>query len=146
MRLLNTIRYALLAVFCVILLPGSVESFTIAVKPGTDECFFADLQHYDLMLLSYDVLEGGDLLIDFKLFNPLNVQLQDTPGRKDAYYSYNASNPGLHKYCFHNQLTEKKVSFNLNIVKHKVEEKKQSTEQFEFEAELEKNGRVYQSD
>ncbi|KAI9294629.1 hypothetical protein K502DRAFT_349815 [Neoconidiobolus thromboides FSU 785] len=103
------------------------------------DCYYITMEKLDLFLLSYDAIEGGDQIIDFKLFNPFNVLLKHTPDRKDAYYSYNASNPGDHKYCFGNQLTQKKLVFVPQLLKYNnMEDKKNDDSHQWVQQELDK--------
>ncbi|KAI9294638.1 hypothetical protein K502DRAFT_292024 [Neoconidiobolus thromboides FSU 785] len=96
---------------------ASSFGFQVDLVPNQDECFYVNLQENEMFLISYDVIEGGDLLVDFLLFNTNNILLQETKAKKDGYYSYNATTAGDHKYCFRNQIVNKKLTFSPYIQK-----------------------------
>ncbi|KXN65811.1 hypothetical protein CONCODRAFT_62017 [Conidiobolus coronatus NRRL 28638] len=101
----------------------SVLSFTVTLKAFSRDCWFEHLNLQDVLLISYDVVSGGDQLVDFELLNPSGASLQSTPAKKDAYYHYNATDIGNHKFCFNNGPNDKSLSFHTNVIKKDAAEK-----------------------
>lgn len=83
-------------------LPGVTYEFKIEVLSGKEQCFFQRIAEGASLHVSFEVLRGGDRLIDFFVDGPNNINI-------DAQYSQAAGSMekktevgGIHSICLDN--------------------------------------------
>ncbi|GAM17892.1 hypothetical protein SAMD00019534_010670 [Acytostelium subglobosum LB1] len=96
---------------------NGAEALTMQIEPKNQECYYENVEAGRTSLINYQVIRGGLLDIDVKIFDPQGNTLYsrlhfDTTmkGRQ----SFTASNTGTYKLCFGNEMsrfTAKVVTF-----------------------------------
>jgi protein ERP2 len=95
------------AILCVIVLvrKGNAEEFglTVEVKPGKFECFFQPITDpkYKTMEIDYQVIDGGDLNINFMLIFGAEVSAQEAL-KQDGHHKIDIKQLGDYQICFDN--------------------------------------------
>lgn len=87
------------------------------IAPSDVACYYEDLHKDDRMTVTFQVGDGGNHDIDFKIYDPADRILVDVTKRTDGEYNTVAVLDGRHTYCFSNEMstvTEKEISFNVH--------------------------------
>ncbi|KAF9321742.1 p24 complex component [Podila minutissima] len=131
MHFSSTLIYALVAIAL-----HAVDAINVKVPAGDQRCFFEVLEKGDNIRVSFQVAEGGHLDVDFSLTDPNKVLVEDTRKSSSDTYNHEVKLTGKHVYCFSNSfstVTEKQVSFNIQVIKPHKEEDTQKKNLLEVE-------------
>ncbi|XP_041467190.1 transmembrane emp24 domain-containing protein 5-like [Lytechinus variegatus] len=97
---------------------GIMHDLTVIVPPGRRECFHQTMNSGSNLEFEFQVLEGGDLDINFILRSPTNKALATEARKQDGIYSFNLQETGDYLMCFDNsfsRMSEKIVYFDLAL-------------------------------
>ena len=95
--------------------PTSAGEFdlTVQIQPGIHQCFFQTVtEKHKALEVDYQVIDGGDLNINFMLIHGADVLKQDSL-KTDASHRVESPAPGEYQICFDNTFSysAKKVVF-----------------------------------
>ncbi|KAI9020749.1 supernatant protein factor C-terminal domain-containing protein [Phycomyces nitens] len=105
----------LLAITCCLL--STAFGISVDVPPHGKECFYEDLNIGDKMTVSYQVGEGGNLDIDFWIYDQQGRTIKSSAREASGTHIIQAVSPGRYTFCFGNQMssvTAKSISFNVH--------------------------------
>merc|ERR1712130_711691 len=109
------------------LLLGSVRSavfdeteadYTVIVGAGRRDCYFQPMNKGLPWEIEYQVLEGGDLDIDFMVISPKGQILIDEKRSEEGLHEISTTDKGDYQICFNNmfsRMTDKTVFFEIFI-------------------------------
>ncbi|VDO18934.1 unnamed protein product [Heligmosomoides polygyrus] len=102
MRLFAVLIPALL----VALVAAEELDFTVEIPPGTFQCFFqpVDVTKHKSLEVDYQVIDGGDLKINFMILLGANVLIQDST-KVDGSHRLEVSQSGDYQFCFDNSFS-----------------------------------------
>ncbi|CAB3409351.1 unnamed protein product [Caenorhabditis bovis] len=91
--------------------------FTVEVAAGKFQCFFqpVDLAKHKTIEVDYQVIDGGDLNINFMILHGANILVQDQL-KTDGSHRLELNQPGDYQVCFDNSFsyqTRKVVFFEI---------------------------------
>ncbi|KAI8880421.1 COPII-coated vesicle protein [Backusella circina FSU 941] len=95
-----------------------VLGMTIDVFPKEEECFYEDLAIDDQFTITYQVIEGGNHMVDFTIAEPNGNIISRGGNNEKGAHMFKAKVAGRYTYCFSNKLdgdSAKAVSFNEHI-------------------------------
>ncbi|KAJ4459356.1 putative copii-coated vesicle protein [Paratrimastix pyriformis] len=104
----------LLALLCAL----SVQALTFTVKPSSSSCYFEDLQPGDRLSGTFQVMKGGSLDIDAKIYAPDGGVIYTADKKQEDRFSFGVQQGGPYKFCFANVMstfTPKVVNFQVHI-------------------------------
>uniref|UniRef100_A0A8R1IWT2 GOLD domain-containing protein n=1 Tax=Caenorhabditis japonica TaxID=281687 RepID=A0A8R1IWT2_CAEJA len=80
--------------------------FTVEVPPGKFQCFFqpVDLAKHKTLEVDYQVIDGGDLNINFMILHGANILKQDQL-KVDGSHRIELNQPGDYQVCFDNSFS-----------------------------------------
>lgn len=101
-----------------LLLRGSdaYSGFTMTIKPLDKACFYEILEVEERFDLSFQVVEGGNMDVDFWINTPDNQVFYPVYRQTTHTFGFNAPTKGKYTYCFSNQLSSsdsKVVTFTI---------------------------------
>ncbi|KAL5007743.1 hypothetical protein ScPMuIL_016549 [Solemya velum] len=109
-----------LQVFLLYSIQSSVSmeiDFTIEVEPGVQDCFYENFNASSNDIdIEYQVIEGGELDINFMMQGPRGVILASEKRQTEGVHSYTQQPPGDYKFCFDNtfsRMSSKQVFFEI---------------------------------
>ncbi|XP_072182437.1 transmembrane emp24 domain-containing protein 5-like [Diadema setosum] len=97
---------------------GIMHDMTVVVPPGKRECFHQAMKEDFNLEFEFQVLEGGDLDINFILRSPTNKALATEARKPDGIYSFHLQETGDYLFCFDNsfsRMSDKVVYFDLAL-------------------------------
>lgn len=97
-------------------LVGISHGFVTTISAHGTECFREDVPKGENVKLRFQVLEGGNLDIDFEILDPSGSQVFAGELQTDGKYDFRASQSGVFKFCFSNHfstVTEKTLSVDI---------------------------------
>lgn len=114
----------------------SSSSLTFTVDPREESCFYHDLQANEMFKMEFEVIRGGLLDINFKIYDPYNQPIteklaffnrpDDAANDREGQISISARVGGTYRICFDNQMsrwTPKVISFYVEDPSVVAEEK-----------------------
>ncbi|XP_061178005.1 bone morphogenetic protein 1-like [Saccostrea echinata] len=78
---------------------------TVDVKPGYEECFFEEIKKPTSFEIEYQVIDGGDLDINFMVTSPHGRIMVSELQKSDAVHKLDATEVGVYKVCFDNSFS-----------------------------------------
>lgn len=103
------------------------NSFTITLLAYDEQCFIERLKPNERLDISYEVVDGASLEIDFAIFNRQYVPIHSYHREKSGVFGFNAQSEDDFTYCFSNRFSQdaKIASFTIHgpDEKFKIEEK-----------------------
>ncbi|CCD22996.1 emp24/gp25L/p24 family protein NDAI_0A08430 [Naumovozyma dairenensis CBS 421] len=90
----------------------------VTIPARGKECLYYDMQKDDdVLVVSYQVLTGGDFEINFQITSPDGEQLVDEKRKKYSDFLLKSFGLGPYEFCFDNGFDgiEKKVEFTLEL-------------------------------
>ncbi|XP_062504198.1 transmembrane emp24 domain-containing protein 5-like [Corticium candelabrum] len=93
-------------------------SFTYRLEAGREECFFQDVPKDSTTEIEYQVIEGGDMDIDFSLYGVNGHVIRTDRRQADGMHTVNSDKEGLVQFCFGNtfsRVTEKIVFIDIGV-------------------------------
>ncbi|XP_062609662.1 transmembrane emp24 domain-containing protein 1-like [Saccostrea cucullata] len=78
---------------------------TVDVKPGYEECFFEEIKKPTSLEIEYQVIDGGDLDINFMVTSPHGRIMVSELQKSDAVHKLDATEIGVYKVCFDNSFS-----------------------------------------
>ncbi|XP_022307244.2 protein SpAN-like [Crassostrea virginica] len=75
---------------------------TVDVKPGHEECFYEEIKKPTSLEVEYQVIDGGDLDINFMVTSPHGRIMVSELMKSDAVHKLDALDLGVYKVCFDN--------------------------------------------
>jgi len=93
-------------------------AINIYVPANDEQCYFDTVQRGDKVVTSYQVISGGALDIDVKVYGPDNRIVYEEERDKDGNFQFVATQAGMHRLCFGNTMstiTGKVVSFHIYV-------------------------------
>lgn len=112
------LREALLLLATTVWLCPLAHGYFTDVDAHAEECFFDRVSSGMKMSLTFEVVEGGFLDIDVKIFGPDERVIYGGDRESNGKYTFAAHMDGEFKYCFSNKMssmTPKVVMFNMDI-------------------------------
>ncbi|KAI9190070.1 p24 complex component [Blastocladiella emersonii ATCC 22665] len=91
-------------------------AMTVRVPPYDQQCFFEDLVHGQIVSVSFQVGDGGNLDIDFWVSDPDHAIMHIVNRESTGTYTFTVAKDGRYSYCFSNQMSshhEKVVQFSV---------------------------------
>ena len=110
----------LLLLCCAVSIGGMESGFTFMLGARQRECFYEHLKVNMSLELEYQVIEGGDLDINFEVFDPNNERIIHAEKSSDESHELEVKTPGVHSFCIDNSfssLTSKMVYLDLGLMK-----------------------------
>lgn len=111
---------------------------TVIVPAGQRECFHQHMKEKQTLDFEYQVLEGGDLDINFILRSPTNKALATDARKEDAIHTFELKETGEYLFCFDNsfsRMARKTVFFDLIVdSEDEVEDPNEAEKQAYFDA------------
>jgi len=92
--------------------------YTVIVGAGKRDCYFQPMNKGMPWEIEYQVLEGGDLDIDFMVISPKGVILVDEKRSEEGLHEITATDKGDYQICLSNlfsRVTEKTVFFEIFV-------------------------------
>ncbi|XP_031557158.1 transmembrane emp24 domain-containing protein 5-like [Actinia tenebrosa] len=92
----------------VVILPTSEalkSGFTIKVEAGNKECFFEEIKSNVSLDVEYQVVEGGELDINFYLKQPNGKILLEDVQKSDETHNIITPEDGVYEFCFDNSFS-----------------------------------------
>ncbi|CAB4014907.1 transmembrane emp24 domain-containing 1-like [Paramuricea clavata] len=114
----------LLLLCCTASINGMESGFTFLLGARKRECFFENLKVNVSLDLEYQVIEGGDLDINFEVFDPNNKRLIHAEKSSDESHELEIKLPGIYSFCIDNSfssITSKMVYLDLGITREDEE-------------------------
>nr|AHD24743.1 EMP24 [Schmidtea mediterranea] len=108
-----------------------IKGYYITVDANSDECFFDRLVSGAKMMLMFEVVEGGFLDIDVKVFGPDGKAIYTGDRESNGKYAFSAHVDGIYKYCFSNKMstmTPKIIMFSMDVSQKPRENKEMNTD------------------
>jgi hypothetical protein len=102
----------------VCLLGGVGNAFVITIGAHGVECFREDVPKGENVKLRFQVVQGGNLDIDFEILDPAGTQVFSGEQHTDGKYDFRAAQSGVYKFCFSNHfstVTEKTLSIDIVV-------------------------------
>lgn len=103
-------------------------TFTIKLARGTSECFYDYIHEGAFLEIEYQVIEGGDLDINFIVTGPEDTAVVMQPHSSDGLHGIDVKMTGEYEVCLDNtfsRMTDKLVFFDLIIEDDSGETEKQ---------------------
>ena len=101
------------------------ECYIITIDVASKECFHENLSEGEKFGISFNVIEGGFLDIDFEVFGPGDSEMYKGAREGNGKYTFAAFKDGIYTFCFSNMMstitpkvvmfdceTETKVNYN----------------------------------
>ncbi|KAK3795399.1 hypothetical protein RRG08_000710 [Elysia crispata] len=82
-------------------LPGAQHDFKVFVHAGMEECFFQRVAQGSEFYTRYEVLKGGDKVVDFYIRDSTGAILNQTTG-PDGFFSFHNVSGGVLAMCIDN--------------------------------------------
>ncbi|ELU05584.1 hypothetical protein CAPTEDRAFT_107686 [Capitella teleta] len=103
--------------FCLHSVSGNIEyDLTIDVNPGARECFFQKLKTGADCEVEYQVIDGGDLDVNFVIQAPSGRIILTEVRKMEGVHSFDVDETGDHQFCIDNtfsRFSNKVVFFEL---------------------------------
>ncbi|XP_072025926.1 transmembrane emp24 domain-containing protein 1-like isoform X2 [Amphiura filiformis] len=97
----------------------SIEhDLTIIVPAGRRECFNQHIREGQTFDFEFQVIEGGDMDINFILRTPSNRAMATEARKQEGIYTYDTKETGEYLFCFDNsfsRMSEKIVYFDIEL-------------------------------
>lgn len=93
-------------------------TFTVKLARGTSECFYDYIHEGAFLEIEYQVIEGGDLDINFIVTGPQDTAVVMQPHSKEGLHGIDIKITGEYEICLDNtfsRMTDKLVFFDLII-------------------------------
>ena len=84
-------------------LSGARGEVYAIVESNRVECFIEDLSDRELVHGSFQVEEGGDLDIDFFVYNAAEKRVYSAERANEEHFRFESTRSGVHKFCFENR-------------------------------------------
>jgi len=94
------------------------NDLTGVIPPGQFECFYQSVKAGLVLEVEYQVIDGGDLDIDFMLKNPNGQVIVNEMRKPDAIHTVDETTEGDYEVCFSNRfsrISQKVVFFEIII-------------------------------
>ncbi|XP_022097845.1 transmembrane emp24 domain-containing protein 5-like [Acanthaster planci] len=94
------------------------HDLTIVVPAGRRECFHQHIKAQKTLDFEFQVIEGGDMDINFILRTPTNKALATEARKQEGIYTFSTQETGDYLFCFDNsfsRMSEKLVYFDLAL-------------------------------
>ncbi|XP_038053096.1 transmembrane emp24 domain-containing protein 5-like [Patiria miniata] len=94
------------------------HDLTVVVPAGRRECFHQRIKEQKTLDFEFQVIEGGDMDINFILRSPTNKALATEARKQEGIYTFGTHETGDYLFCFDNsfsRMTEKLVYFDLAL-------------------------------
>ncbi|XGW30888.1 hypothetical protein V3C99_009673 [Haemonchus contortus] len=100
------IRTVLLALLLASSATGVEHDFTVEVPPGKFQCYFqpVDTTKHKFLEVDYQVVDGGDLNINFMIILGADVLIQDSM-KVDGSHRLDLQRSGDYQFCFDNSFS-----------------------------------------
>jgi len=92
--------------------------YTVIVPAGQMHCYFQPMEKGTAFEIEYQVLEGGDLDIDFQMTSPAGVLLFNELRSEEGLHEIASAEEGDYKICFNNnfsRMTDKTVFWEVFV-------------------------------
>ncbi|KAK6747962.1 hypothetical protein RB195_000895 [Necator americanus] len=118
-------RSPALLLFLVALAAAAEMDFTVEIPPGKFQCYYqpVDVTKHKTIEVDYQVVDGGDLNINFMLLMGANVLLQENM-KTDGSHRLDLQSSGDYQVCFDNSFSfqsRKVVFFEIFLMNEKGE-------------------------
>ncbi|XP_048728660.2 tolloid-like protein 2 [Ostrea edulis] len=105
-KMLKTCVFSALVLFSFTINVQTLEiDLTVDVKAGYEECFFEDIKKPTSFEIEYQVIDGGDLDINFMVTSPHGRIMVSELQKTDAVHKVEATEAGVYKVCFDNSFS-----------------------------------------
>jgi len=94
------------------------NDLTVVIPPGHFECFYQNVKKDLVLEVEYQVIDGGDLDIDFMLKAPNGQVIVNEMRKPDAIHTVDETMEGDYEVCFSNRfsrISQKVVFFEIII-------------------------------
>lgn len=94
--------------------------YIITIDVASKECFHEKLTEGEKLGISFNVIDGGFLDIDFEVFGPGGSQIYKSAREGNGKYTFAAYKDGIYSFCFSNMMstiTPKVLMFNCETEK-----------------------------
>eukprot|EP00004_Rigifila_ramosa_P010300 TRINITY_DN22139_c0_g1_i1.p2 TRINITY_DN22139_c0_g1~~TRINITY_DN22139_c0_g1_i1.p2 ORF type:complete len:208 (-),score=66.79 TRINITY_DN22139_c0_g1_i1:42-665(-) len=88
------------------------------IEPHHEECMYEEAKQGDKLGVGFQVTQGGNLDIDFKVLDPGLVVLYAAEMQQEGRFTFTAERGGEYAFCFSNkmsQVTLKQVTLTLDL-------------------------------
>jgi len=107
---------------CIVAVCAEIEVVEVVVPGERSFCLVHDLRTNEVAELSYSVVKGNALEIDFTAYSPVNSILVFHQNREDGFAKVVAKETGPYQFCFSNNVPRqqpKTVMFGMNLITDK---------------------------
>lgn len=114
-----TVSWVLFSTFILTLTSASLETaLTFQVPARKEQCFYEDVQEKHEIEMDFQVVDGGDLDIDFQAYDSSLKRI--AINRRESYgtHTFTVKESGVYKFCFSNKfskLTSKTVFMDVYV-------------------------------
>lgn len=94
------------------------KCYIITIDVASKECFYEKLMEGQKFGISFNVIDGGFLDIDFEVFGPGDSKIYRGAREGNGKYTFAAYKDGIYSYCFSNMMstiTPKVLMFDCEI-------------------------------
>lgn len=94
------------------------NDLTVVIPPGNFECFYQNVKAGLVLEVEYQVIDGGDLDIDFMMKSPNGKVVVNEMRKPDAIHTVDETDEGDYEVCFSNRfsrISQKVVFFEIII-------------------------------
>ncbi|XP_071796005.1 transmembrane emp24 domain-containing protein 5-like [Asterias amurensis] len=94
------------------------HDLTVVVPAGRRECFHQHIKEKKTLDFEFQVIEGGEMDINFILRSPTNKALATEARKQEGIYTFGTHETGDYLFCFDNsfsRMSEKLVYFDLAL-------------------------------
>jgi protein ERP2 len=105
-------------VLCVRSFVALETSFTYRLEPGIEECFFQPVPKDSTTEIEYQVIEGGDLDVDFSLHGVNGEVISSELRQGDGMHTIDSNREGNIEFCFGNtfsRVTRKIIFVDIGV-------------------------------
>lgn len=99
----------------VLMLASPARALHVTVAANGEECFFDDVRRGEKARGSWNVVSGGFLDVDVRVYGPDNVVIYEVERQTDGAFQFVGMETGTHRLCFGNTMstvTPKGVAFS----------------------------------
>ena len=99
------------------LLVAGCEAVVLKVGGNSRECFREDIPQGQNVKVLFQVLNGGDLSLDFEIDDPEGGRVHFSETRSDGRMDFRAAKSGFFQFCFdnHHSSAEKELSVDIIV-------------------------------
>lgn len=108
----------LVVLAAVVSLSGEAEGFITTIGAHAVECFREDAPKGENVKLLFQVLDGGDLDVDFEILDPAGGRVFDGQRQTEGKYDFRAAQSGQYRFCFsngHSSSADKRLSVDVTV-------------------------------